>query len=108
MHRRTVGLIIAIDLVCVILSTWAGADQRTHPTDAFPSEVAAVWFDTLYDVIKAEATAPPPASRIYGVTAIALYEAVVPGARHHRSLVGQLNALAAVPQPKKHQPYHWP
>src|SRR2546422_123801 len=108
MPRRTVGLIIAIDLVFVILSTWAGADPRMHPTDAFPSEVAAVWFDTLYDVIQVEATAPPPASRIYGVAAVILYEAVVPGARHHRSLVGQLNELAAVPQPEKHQPYHWP
>jgi hypothetical protein len=42
-------------------------------------------------VIKAEATAPPPTSRIYGIAAVALYEAVVPG---------------AVPQPKKHGKYY--
>ena len=57
---------------------------------------------------QSEATAPPPAARIYGVAAVALYEAVVPGALHHRSLVGQLNGLAAVPQPRKHGQYHWP
>ncbi len=108
MYRRRVGLIFAMDLMLVVLSAWAGVDQRKHPTDDFPSEVASVWFDQLYDVIKSEATAPPPASRIYGIAAVALYEAVVPGARHHRSLVGQLNGLAGVPQPKKHKKYHWP
>ena len=54
----------------VATSAWAGADQRQKPTDDFPSDVASVWFDTLYDVIKSEATAPPPASRIYGVAAV--------------------------------------
>ena len=64
MRRPTVGLILAVGLWLVTPSAWTGADQRTHPTYDFPSEVAAVWFDTLYDVIKAEATAPPSASRI--------------------------------------------
>ena len=108
MRRHRVGLILAIALGLVVLSAWAGVEQSKKPTDDFPSDVASVWFDTLYDVIKSEATAPPPASRIYGVAAVALYEAVVPGAIHHRSLAGQLNELAAVPQPKKHGKYHWP
>ena len=56
---------------------------------------------TLYEVIKAEATGFAVASRIYGVSAVALYEAIVPGTRHHRSLVGQLNRLTAVPQPRR-------
>jgi hypothetical protein len=59
-------------------SVWA--DQHKEPTDDYPSEVASVWFDTLYDLVKAEATAPPRSARIYGVAAVALYEAVVPGA----------------------------
>jgi PAP2 superfamily len=59
-------------------------------------------------VIKSEAIAPPPASRIYGVSAVALYEAVVPSALHRRSLVGQLNDLALVPRPQQPQQYHWP
>jgi hypothetical protein len=32
----------------------------------------------------------------------------VPGSREHQSLVGQLNALTAVPQPTRHRRYHWP
>jgi membrane-associated phospholipid phosphatase len=31
----------------------------------------------------------------------------VPGALHHCSLVGQLNVLVSVPQPKKNGKYHW-
>jgi hypothetical protein len=66
-------------------------------------------FDTLYDVVKSEATAPPPASRIYGISAVALYEAVAPGARHHRSLAGQLHGLDRVAKPRgSDKKYHWP
>jgi hypothetical protein len=106
MRRRRATLTLAIALVLVALDSWADKSQK--PADGYPSEVALVWFDTLYGVIKAEATAPPPASWIYGVSAVALYEAVVPGTLHHRSMVGQLNELAAVPQPKQHGKYHWP
>jgi membrane-associated phospholipid phosphatase len=106
MCRHVIGLTLVFALWLVAPSTWA--DRRMEPADSYPSDVAFVWFDTLYDVIKAEATAPPPAARIYGVAAVALYEAIVPGALHHRSLAGQLHALAPVPQPKKHRKYHWP
>jgi hypothetical protein len=108
MCRRTVGLLLAVGLVLVTLSIWAELDQSKKLVDDFPSDVASVWFDTLYDVIKSEVTAPPLASRIYSISAIALYEAVLPGTLHNRSLVGQLNGLAAVPLPKKHGEYHWP
>jgi hypothetical protein len=106
MCRSTVRLVLVCALWLAAPSAWA--DKRMAPADTYPSDLAAVWFDTLYHVIQVEATAPPPAARIYGVAAVALYEAVVPGALHHRSLVGQLNGLASVPQPKKHGNYHWP
>ena len=106
MCRHKVGLILVFALWLVAPSAWS--DKRMEPADNYPSDVAFAWFDTLYDVIKAEATAAPEAARIYGVAAVALYEAVVPGALHHRSLVGQLHDLASVPQPKKYGKYHWP
>ena len=84
-------------------------EKRSSAASDSSSSVASVWFDKLYDVIKSESTAPPPASRTYGVTAIALYEAVAPGSLENRSLVGQLNGLISVPQPKKNdKKYHWP
>ena len=98
MRRPLVEFTLLIALMFVVPSAWA--DQRPEPADDEPSDVATVWFDTLYDVVKSEATAFPEASRIYGVSAVALYEAVVPGTLHHRSLVGQLDGLASVPQPR--------
>jgi hypothetical protein len=95
-----------IALMCVVPRAWA--DQSPTPADEEPSKVAVVWFDTLYEVVKSEAAAFAEASRIYGVSAVALYEAIVPGTRHHRSLAGQLDRLTAVPQPKKALKYHWP
>jgi hypothetical protein len=81
---------------------------RPEPPDHVPAEVTVAWFDLLYDVVQAEQIAPPPAARLYGLTAVALYEALVPGSRRHRSLAGQLNDLAWIPRPRPRRPYHWP
>ena len=96
---------LMIALIFVAPRAWAAT--LLPPADDEPSDVATVWFDTLYDVVTSEAAGFPVAARIYGVSAVALYEAV-PGTLHHRSLVGQLDGLAAVPQPREHQTYHWP
>ncbi|HEX9202787.1 MAG TPA: hypothetical protein VF964_02400, partial [Vicinamibacteria bacterium] len=66
----TTALPAAVAAALLFLAPVAGADRRDeNATDHYPSTVASVWFDTLYDVIRSERTAPPPASRIYGVTA---------------------------------------
>lgn len=92
----------------LLVNSWAlaGIDQSKNP-NRFESEVAASWFELLYDIVKAERTSPPPASRIYGITAVALYESIVPGTDGNRSLVGQLNGLVALPQANK-KTLHWP
>jgi membrane-associated phospholipid phosphatase len=88
-----------------------GSSRNPKWADDFSSDVASTWFELLYDIVKAERTAPPQASRIFGITAIALYESIVTGAKRNRSLTGQLNDLAWVPQPKKkdkNSEHHWP
>src|ERR671930_343010 len=105
MCTRLVAVTLMIALVFVVPRAWA--DQGPAPADADPSDVAVVWFDTLYEVVKSEAAAFAQASRIYSVSAVALYEAIVPGTRHYQSLVGQLDRLTAVPQPKENLTYHW-
>jgi hypothetical protein len=77
-------------------------------SDRQSSDVAWSWFELLYDVVKAEATPPPQASRIYGIASVALYESAAPGSDARRSLVGQLNGLTALPQPPRHRPLYWP
>jgi PAP2 superfamily len=106
MWTRFVAVTLMVALVFVVPRAWA--DQSLAPADDDPSVVAVVWFDTLYEVVKSEAIAFAESSRIYGVSAVALYEAIVPGMLHHRSLVGQLDRLTAVPQPEVALPYHWP
>lgn len=108
MQPRRVALLLAVVPLLVALWRGVGAGDHSHACDDLPSEVAFVWFDQLYDLVKTERITPPPASRIYGLAAVTLYEAVVPGSREHRSLAGQLNVLTAVPQPAPHWPYHWP
>jgi hypothetical protein len=45
---------------------------------------------------------------VYGLAAVALYEAIAPGAPKQLSLVGQLNELTSVPQPQRNKAHHWP
>jgi membrane-associated phospholipid phosphatase len=106
MHRPLAALTLVIALFFVVPSAWA--DQRQKFADDYPSDVASVWFDTLYELVKSEGIAFPEASRIYGMSAVALYEAIVPGALHHRSLVGQLHSLGAVPHLREPELLHWP
>src|SRR6185369_10549336 len=109
MGRRILPVILIASLL--FLNT-AGALADVEATgkpsaDGFTSEVASSWFEVLYDVVKAEKTTPPVASRIYGIAAVALYEGIVSGAQSNRSLVGQLNGLTSMPE-AKNKKYHWP
>src|SRR3989442_6328631 len=95
MQRRSLQVTLAAALLLVCSWAWA------KPVDNYPSEVAWTWLEALYDVIKAEKTPPPQASRIYGITAVALSESIVAGAKENPSLVRQVNGLTSVSQPEK-------
>ena len=87
--------------------TPVNAAPKKISADQCSSEVASSWFELLYDVIKTERTTPPPAARIYGTAAVALYESIVAGTESNRTLVGQLNDLTALPEPHKRN-LDWP
>jgi hypothetical protein len=108
MKPRAMHLCLATLLVLIASLAWAKDAYHPQAADDVPSDVASAWFDLLYDVVKTEQSAPPVAARTYGLTAVALYEAIVPGSRAHTSLVHQLNDFSSVPRPTPHQPYHWP
>lgn len=93
-------------LLLLPMRIWA-EPGKTSP-DNSPSDVAWTWFEQLYEIVKREGTSPPPASRIYGITAVALYESIAGGTSKNRSLAGQLNGLTPVPQPSSNEAYHWP
>jgi hypothetical protein len=97
--------ILALAVTGTLASSAAAKDRPR--ADELSADVAWRWFETLYDVVKMEGTTPPAAARDYGIAAVALYEAVVPGSTSHRSLQGQLNGLSAMPRASR-PPYHWP
>ena len=107
MRKPVLSVILLASLLLIWPGTPTNAAQSPFSADSFSSEVASSWFELLYDVVKAERSAPPQASRIYGISAVALYESIVPGAETNRSLVGQLNGLVSLPQPEKKK-LHWP
>src|SRR6266581_9531766 len=108
MARRMVRIALTVALLVPVTTARAGQDQSKKPSNAYPSDVASSWFDTLYDVVKAEKTPPPPAARIYGITSVALYESIVGGSIGNRPLAGQLNGLVSLPGPRLGKKYHWP
>jgi hypothetical protein len=108
MKQSLISLGLAITLVGHLSVARAGEISISPPATSFPATVAVAWFDLLYDVVKAEHVTPPQAARTYGLAAVALYEAIVPGSFTQRSLVGQLNELDAVPHPKRFRRHHWP
>jgi hypothetical protein len=76
-------------------SSTAALEAAYAGADDLPSEVAWRWFETLYDLVKAQSIPPTLASRIYAAAAICLYEAVVPSSQQRRSLAGQLHGLGS-------------
>ena len=105
--RRSTFLLVALTITQFFVNSLAFAEpgQRHKFSDELPSEIASTWFELLYDVVKAERTPPPSASRIYGVAVVALYESIVAGTKENRSLVGQLNGLES--EPEKNKEHHW-
>jgi hypothetical protein len=100
--------ILTAILLLTLARPAAALDDRSQAADDVSADVAVAWFTLLYDIVKTERTAPPEASRIYGIAAVALYEAIVGGTREHRSLAGQLNGLTPAPAPDPGTVYHWP
>lgn len=91
------------------LSRIALATSKPPLVGSFDAEVPTAWFDLSLILVRDTAGySPPVASRSFGYAGVTLYEALVPGMPDHRSLVGQLSGLSALPQAGKNRAYHWP
>ncbi|MGL4630378.1 MAG: vanadium-dependent haloperoxidase [Leadbetterella sp.] len=64
--------------------------------------------EKVTDVIIHDIFSPPVSSRIYAYTALAGYEAMVPGYPEYQTTAGQLNGLEAFPKPEAGQEYCYP
>ena len=74
----------------------------------FPATFARQWMTNIAFSVKFDGISPPVAARSYAYGAITAYEAVVHGMPGYESLVGQLNGLDTLPQPRADQTYDWP
>jgi hypothetical protein len=88
------------------------ADEAVNPNgtsaDKLSNEVALKWSDMQLRLIRqSPGFSPPVASRALGYAGIAMYEAVVPGISDRRSLAGQLQGLASLPQIESNKTYNW-
>ena len=72
--RRCILRNASFAILLLIVNSSAFAEREDHKEfgDDFPSVVASTWLELLYDVVKAEKTTPPTASRIYGITEVYL------------------------------------
>ncbi len=76
--------------------------------DQYTGDVATKWAALQLKLTKTTAGfTPPVASRAYGYAGLTMYEAVVPGILTHKSLVGQLQGLTALPQVESGKTYNW-
>ena len=62
----------------------------------------------ITDIIRHDIFPPPVAGRIYAYSAVAAYEALVPGFPAYQSLAGQLKGLGKGPQPETGKEYCYP
>ncbi|MFN0037016.1 MAG: phosphatidic acid phosphatase, partial [Saprospiraceae bacterium] len=85
----------ALLLVPFALLAWLGCEQIStdYQQKANNPEFLHAGVRRITDIIRHDIFAPPISSRIYAYSAVAAYEALVPGFPEYQSLAGQLNGL---------------
>jgi len=59
MQLKTMLACLGVVLLCIAVPSRADGSWTPTPPDRAPSDVAAAWFDLLYDMVKAEQVTPP-------------------------------------------------
>jgi hypothetical protein len=78
------------------------------PVSSYSTEIPLAYYELSLEFSKLTAGfSPPVQSRAYAYMGLALYEALVGGMPHHRSIASQLNGIGALPAPTG-VPFHWP
>jgi PAP2 superfamily len=96
-------------LYTLVLLLSLAACKRTPPAEynkiANDPRIVTETFDKLTEVIIHDIFSPPVSSRIYAYTAMAGYEALVPGNPTFVTVAGQVNGFTETPKPEKGQEY---
>lgn len=82
------------------------ASELTSTVDA---KYALDWMDIEYRIVADQHNdSPPPPSRLYSYSCIAIYECVSPGIPNSLSLAGQLKEMPSMPVADPSLKYDWP
>lgn len=111
---RSTSIVFGLLLLLLIQSCRSpdGPDGPVAPVgktaDQYSSDVATKWAALQLRLTKdTPGFSPPVAARAFGYAGITMYEAIVPGSATQKSLAGQVQGLALLPQPQTGQTYNW-
>ena len=103
--------LLKINLVALFMLVWmSGCKEynKNYQQEANNPEFLHASVRRITDIIRHDIFAPPISARIYAYSAIAGYEALVPGFPEYQSLAGQINDLKPSPQPEAGKEYCFP
>jgi hypothetical protein len=95
---------LVMAICCFLLASCNKKDKIKMLSDA---EVLHQNVDQLTQVIIYDAFSPPVASRIYGYTSLAAFEAVRFEDKKYNSIAEQINGFKPMPKPKKGKDYNY-
>ena len=98
-------------LPAICLLIWLSGCKKTnidYQQKANNPEFMHAGVRRITDIIRHDIFAPPVSARIYVYSAVAAYEALVPGFPAYQSLAGQLNGLTPGPKPEVGKEYCYP
>lgn len=107
---RNIFVTLAITGI-VGIGLWLNACQSgndNYKTLADNPELVHRGMRRITDIMRHDIFTPPQASRIYAYSAVAAYEALIPGYPEYQSLAGQLNGLTECPKPEADAAYCFP
>lgn len=105
----TLLLLVSIAFIVVGISSPVQATGVLPHAEEYPSETARVWFELQSQLVReTPGFTPPVASRAFGYSGVALYEAIVAGMPGYQSLSGQLSELGNLPEVDGDSAYYWP
>ncbi len=95
-------------LIIFLFSSGCKEYNKNYQKEANNAEFLHAGVRRITEIIRHDIFAPPISARIYAYSAIAGYEALVPGFPEYQSLAGQLNGLKPSPQPEAGKEYCFP
>ncbi|WP_232834846.1 vanadium-dependent haloperoxidase [Pleomorphovibrio marinus] len=104
--RRIPAFACFLVLACFL--SCQNQQEQAQITFKHDYEIAMLWGEMALDLTQhTPGNSPTFASRAFGYFGLTMYESVVHGNEHKRSLASQLNGLEQLPSPERNTSYNW-